>query len=92
MEEIQMWLPFRIRYAIRLLAFLGAVVAFGIVSYASILTLMQNLNNRTATLSMPFYIFIFPTVLGFILLTMEYAILFFGFLKKPDIQEKKEAP
>lgn len=92
MEEIQMWLPFRIRYALRFLAFFSAVIAFGIVSYASILTLLKNLNNRTATLSMPFWIFIFPTVLGFILLTVEYTVLFIGFLKKPDIQAKQALP
>jgi TRAP-type C4-dicarboxylate transport system permease small subunit len=92
MEEIQMWFPHWIRYPIRLLAFIGAMVAFGIVAYASVLTMMENLANRTATLSIPFPIFILPTVLGFTLLTVEYALKLFRFLKKSDIPRDKKQP
>lgn len=91
MEEIQMWFPVRLRIALRFLVLLSAVIIFGIISYASVLTMMQNLKNRTATLSMPFWIFIMPTVLGFILLTVEYAVLFIGFIKAPDVSGNKEA-
>ncbi len=89
MEEFQMWLPFPLRLAVRFLVFFSAVIAFGIIAYGSVLTLFQNLHNRTATLSMPFPIFILPTVLGFILLTVEYGVLFREFVRKPDISRKK---
>ena len=52
-------------------------------SYRVDTTLLENLRNRTATLSMPFPLFILPTVLGFVLLTLEYGILFISFLKNP---------
>ena len=90
MEEFQAMLPKPLRRVVRFLSFLSAVVVFGIVSYSSVLTLFQNINNRTATLSMPFWIFILPTVFGFLLLTMEYGILFAEFLRNPD-GERKEA-
>ncbi|ORC37786.1 hypothetical protein B4O97_01935 [Marispirochaeta aestuarii] len=92
MEELQTWFPFWLRYPVRLLSFLSAAVVFGIVAYGSVLTLMQNLANRTATLSIPFPIFIMPTVLGFILLTVAYTRMFIRFLRHPDVPWSKNKP
>ncbi len=72
MEELLQRFPTKIRFAISFLIGLSAILVFGIVSVGSVITLFRNLQNRTATLSIPFPIFIAPTVLGFVLLTYEY--------------------
>ncbi len=86
MEEMQSMFPKWIRLSIRFLAFTGGVVVFGTVAAASIITTLHNLRNTTATLSIPFWIFFLPTILGFVLATFEYAVLWIGFWKHPEIR------
>ncbi|MFQ3621504.1 MAG: TRAP transporter small permease [Spirochaetales bacterium] len=83
MEEILQKLPIKIRILITILIHLTATIVFGVVATGSVITMLNNLKNRTATLSIPFPIFILPTVIGFILLTYEYG----RFLFKKNKQE-----
>ncbi|MCX7787639.1 MAG: TRAP transporter small permease [Spirochaetes bacterium] len=83
MEELLQRFPLKLRTGISFLICLSAVLVFGIVSVGSVITLLRNLQNRTATLSIPFPIFIAPTVLGFVLLTFEYTrTLFDTYIRK----------
>ncbi|HUZ17177.1 MAG TPA: TRAP transporter small permease [Spirochaetia bacterium] len=84
MDELQNFMPKAVRYAVRLLSFISGVGVFGIIALSAIITTLHNLTNRTATLSIPFWIFFLPTILGFVLATLESALLFFGFLKNPE--------
>jgi TRAP-type C4-dicarboxylate transport system permease small subunit len=81
MEEFQSMLPKPLRSAVRFLSLFFSVAVFGVISFAALLSLAQNLKNSTATLSMPYWLFILPTVLGFVLLTVEYALIFAGSLR-----------
>jgi TRAP-type C4-dicarboxylate transport system permease small subunit len=84
MEELQSFMPKWIRYPVRFLSITSAIITFGIVAFASIVTTLHNLQNTTATLSIPFWIFFFPTVLGFILVTAESVVRWMNFWKNPD--------
>lgn len=75
MEEFQNKLPAPLRAAVRLLSHLSSVLVFGFISFSALLSLLQNLNNKTATLSMPYWLFILPTAVGFVLLTIEYVLM-----------------
>lgn len=81
MEELIQRFPEKIRRSIYILIHLSAVLVFAIITAGSVITLLNNLKNRTATLSIPFPIFIFPTVLGFFLLTYEYTRILYRMAK-----------
>ena len=89
MEEFQNMMPKPLRSAVRFLSLFFSVAVFGIIAFAALLSLTQNMKNTTATLSMPYWLFILPAVLGFALLAVEYALLFADFLKKPAGRAEK---
>ncbi|WP_319476281.1 TRAP transporter small permease [Marispirochaeta aestuarii] len=84
MEELQLFMPKWIRYPIRLLALTSGCIIFCIVSISAIYTTLSNLKNTTATLSIPFWIFFTPTILGFVLVTIETGVRWAKFWKDPD--------
>ena len=71
MEEFQAKLPARPRWMLQLLIDLSGVILFAIVLAAGIVTIRNNLNNQTATLEMPFWLFMAPLALGAALLCVE---------------------
>lgn len=84
MEELQAFMPKWLRYSIRFLAFTSGVVVFGAIAAATIITTLGNLKNRTATLSIPFWVFFLPMMLGFVWVTFESLVLWLNFWKHPD--------
>lgn len=71
MEEFQAMLPARPRFALQLLIDACAVGLFGLFTVASIVSIRSNLDNQTATLEMPYWLFMAPLTLGMGLLTLE---------------------
>jgi len=90
MEEFQNMMPAPVRSAVRFLSHLRAILVFAIVSFSALLTLVNNMNNKTATLSMPFWLFILPTLVGFVLLTVEYALILAAFLRRGGSERIQE--
>lgn len=90
MEEFQNMMPAPVRSAVRFLSHLGSILVFAIVSFSALLTLVNNMNNKTATLSMPFWLFILPTLVGFVLLTVEYALILAAFLRRGGSERIQE--
>lgn len=74
MEEFQARLPARLRLAVRIAINLLAIAAFGAAAIAAVITLFNNLENTTPTLSIPFYIFVLPVLLGMTMLVVEAAL------------------
>jgi TRAP-type C4-dicarboxylate transport system permease small subunit len=74
MEEFQAMLPSRGRYALQVLIELCAVAMFGLMTVASVVSIRLNLDNQTATLEMPYWLFMAPLTLGMALLTLEYVL------------------
>lgn len=68
MEEFQAMLPERIRYPLQLLVDATGIIVFIYIAYAAIVTTLNNLSNQTATLEMPFWLFMAPLSLGMSLL------------------------
>jgi TRAP-type C4-dicarboxylate transport system permease small subunit len=68
MEEFQALLPERIRFALQLVIDGAGVIVFAYVAYAAFVTTLNNMSNQTATLEMPFWLFMAPLSLGMVLL------------------------
>lgn len=71
MEEIQALLPPRPRWLLQLTIEIAGVAMFGIILVAGLVTIRNNLDNQTATLEMPFWLFMGPLVVGSLLLLIE---------------------
>lgn len=71
MQEFQALLPQRLRFVLQVFIELCAVVMFGLMAVAAALSISQNLNNQTATLEMPYWLFMAPLLVGMALLALE---------------------
>jgi TRAP-type C4-dicarboxylate transport system permease small subunit len=73
MEEFQAMIPPRPRWWLQLFIEVAGIVFFGFVALAAAVTIRNNLSNQTATLEMPFWLFMAPLALGMSLLAVETA-------------------
>jgi TRAP-type C4-dicarboxylate transport system permease small subunit len=71
MQEFQALLPQRLRFVLQVFIELCAVVMFGLMAVAAAVSISQNLNNQTATLEMPYWLFMAPLLVGMALLALE---------------------
>ena len=88
MEEIQAMLPPRPRWVLQLVIELAGVAMFATLLVAGLITIADNLNNQTATLEMPFWLFMGPLVVGSLLLVIETAAMFVHTLRRRRPEEK----
>ena len=86
MEEVQGLLPERPRWLLQLLIEVAGIAVFGFFSYAAAFTIANNMNNQTATLEMPFWLFMAPQLLGSLLLLFATVVIFVRTLRRgrPD--------
>ena len=75
MEEVQAFLPERIRWWTQMVVELSGVIFFTTIGISALVTISRNLDNQTATLEMPFPIFMAPLALGMFLLTIETSMV-----------------
>lgn len=54
---------------------LAALIFFGIITLSVFTTTAHNFYDTTPTLEIPIVIFFFPTIIGFLLTTIQYAII-----------------
>ena len=73
MEEFQGLVPPKPRWCLQLAIELSGVAMFAVVFVAGIITIANNLQNQTATLEMPFWLFMAPLAVGSALLVIETA-------------------
>jgi TRAP-type C4-dicarboxylate transport system permease small subunit len=71
MEEFQARIPPRPRWWLQLAIEVAGIAFFGFVALAALVTIGNNLRNQTATLEMPFWLFMAPLALGMALLAVE---------------------
>lgn len=74
MEEVQAMVPARPRWWLQMFIELAGIAFFALMAVAAVVTIGNNLNNRTATLEMPFWLFMAPLVVGMSLLSLETAV------------------
>ena len=75
MEELQGVVPPRPRWLLQLGIELCGIAMFGVLFVAGTITILNNLSNKTATLEMPFWLFMGPLVAGSALLVVETAAM-----------------
>lgn len=89
MEEVQAFLPPKLRWVTQLVIEGAGVILFGFIAFASVLTITRNMDNRTATLEMPFLLFMAPLALGAVLLAFETAMIFTRLLRAGHADAKR---
>jgi len=89
MEEFQGVLPPRPRWFLQLAIELAGVGMFGVMFAAGVITIANNLQNQTATLEMPFWLFMGPLVVGTLLLVVETLLMFVHTLRRRRPEEKQ---
>ena len=73
MEEFQARIPPRPRWWLQLAIEVAGIGFFALMAVAAVVTLGNNLRNQTATLEMPFWLFMAPLGVGMALLAVETA-------------------
>jgi TRAP-type C4-dicarboxylate transport system permease small subunit len=71
MQEFQALLPAGLRFVLQVFIEFCAVVMFGLMAVAAAVSISQNMTNQTATLEMPYWLFMAPLLLGMALLALE---------------------
>jgi TRAP-type C4-dicarboxylate transport system permease small subunit len=88
MEEIQAFLPDRIRWWTQMVVELSGVIFFTTIGISALVTISRNLDNQTATLEMPFPIFMAPLALGMFLLAIETSMVLLHLIKSGHADAK----
>jgi len=88
MEEFQGLLPPRPRWLLQLAIELAGVAMFVALFVAAVVTIGNNLTNQTATLEMPFWLFMGPLAVGSLLLVIETLAMFVHTLRRRRPEEK----
>jgi TRAP-type C4-dicarboxylate transport system permease small subunit len=82
MGELMARFPEKLQYIVAITWRIFAVIVFGIISISAITATARNLYTSTEALQIPYWIFFFPTVVGFILVTIQYIVMLVGFIKE----------
>ena len=88
MEEFQSLLPPWPRWLLQLAIELAGVAMFAVLFVAAIITIANNLSNQTATLEMPFWLFMGPLAVGSLLLVVETVAIFVHTLRRRRPEDK----
>jgi TRAP-type C4-dicarboxylate transport system permease small subunit len=75
MTELRDLLPQPVRTGLSYASDICSLIVFGVVSFSSLSVILDNPNNTTATLQIPFWVFFLPNLLGFVLLTVGYVVV-----------------
>lgn len=89
MEEFQVLIPPKPRWYLQLSIELAGVLMFGTMFVAAIVTIANNLQNQTATLEMPFWLFMGPLAVGTLLLVLETLLMFVHTWQRRRPEEKQ---
>ena len=89
MEEFQALIPPHPRWWLQLVIELCGIVMFGVLCAAAFITIRNNLSNQTATLEMPFWLFMAPLAVGSALLVVETVAMLVHTWKRKRPEDKK---
>ena len=89
MEEVQAMLPPRPRWIVQLVIEVAGIALYATLLVAGVVTIADNLNNQTATLEMPFWLFMGPLVVGALLLVVETIVMFVHTLRRGRPEDKQ---
>ena len=89
MEELQALIPPRPRWILQLGIEVAGILLFGLILVAALVSIRNNLDNQTATLEMPFWLFMGPLALGAALLALETAAMLAHTWRRGRPEEKQ---
>ena len=75
MDDILSRFPRKVQTVFELVWYVAAVGVFGVVSVSSVIATIRNRYGATESLAIPFWIFFLPTIIGFILVTLQYVAI-----------------
>ncbi|NWF57354.1 MAG: TRAP transporter small permease [Syntrophaceae bacterium] len=81
MGEVMDLFPRPFQQAVKILGRFAAVAVFGLITASTVVTTINNARDTTPTLEIPLVIFFLPTVVGFLLVTIQYSINLFDALR-----------
>lgn len=88
MEEVQALIPAGPRWVLQLIIEILGVLFFAFMAIAAFTSIANNLSNQTATLEMPFWLFMGPMALGMLFLAIETLAQFVRTLRNRRADEK----
>ncbi|MGI6030143.1 MAG: TRAP transporter small permease [Eubacteriales bacterium] len=80
-------MPPKLNKVVNIIINLLCIAVFAIITYSSVITMMNNLNNKTPVVGIPFVVFMMPLTIGFALSCIE-AVL--KLLNVPVLEEEKK--
>ena len=89
MEEFQALVPPKPRWLLQLAIDVSGIALFAVVLAAGIVTIRNNLDNQTATLEMPFWLFMAPLVIGSLMLVVETFVALVGTYRRHRPEDTK---
>ena len=82
MDDILSRFPRKVQIFFELIWHVAAVSVFGVVSFSAVIATIRNRYGVTEALGIPFWIFFLPTIIGFILVTLESLVILVRYIKK----------
>ena len=89
MEEFQALIPPKPRWGLQLLIEVAGIATFALFAVAAVVTISKNMQNQTATLEMPFWLFMAPLALGATSLALETLIMLVHTWQRKRPEEKQ---
>ena len=89
MEEFQALIPPKPRWGLQLVIEMAGIATFALIAVAAVVTISKNMQNQTATLEMPFWLFMAPLALGSSLLVVETAAMLAHTWQRKRPEEKR---
>ncbi len=84
MGELLALSPLVMQKFLNFLINLAALIIFGIITLSVFTTTAHNFYDTTPTLEIPIVIFFFPTIIGFLLTTIQYAVILVSLIWKKE--------
>lgn len=88
MEEFQGLIPPKPRWLLQLLIELSGAVFFAVLFVAAAVTIRSNLQNQTAVMELPFWLFMGPLAIGSLLLVVETLVMLVHTWRRRRPEEK----
>lgn len=88
MEEFQGLIPPKARWILQLTIELSGAVFFAVILIAAAVTIRNNLQNQTAVMELPFWLFMGPLAIGSLLLTVETLVMLVHTWRRRRPEEK----
>ena len=88
MEEFQALIPPKPRWLLQLLIELSGALLFAVLFVAAMVTIGNNLQNQTAVMELPFWLFMGPLAVGSLLLVVETLMMLVHTWRRRRPEEK----